>query len=153
MHTHSGVYLSLRGTTYANNSAIQITEVGETNPDTDLNDGLQCITDRMPCCRTAFRAGEWYMYTPDRTVVPGSSDVDFYRNRGGDDGTVNLNRLSGVMMPTGLFCCEVPDALDIMQSVCANIGELVGYYYGYFLLLMIDIQVLASMYGSLVVQL
>ena len=153
MRTHSGVYLSLRGTVYANNSAIQITEVGETNPDTDLNDGLQCITDRMPCCRTAFRAGEWYMYTPDRTVVPGSSDVGFYRNRGGDDGTVNLNRLSGVMMPTGLFCCEVPDALDIMQSVCANIGELVGYYYGYFLLLMIDIQVLASMYGSLVVQL
>ena len=62
------------------------------------------------------------MYTPDRTVVPGPSDVDFYRNRGFDDGTVNLNRNSGVMMPTGLFCCEVPDATDIVQTVCAEIG-------------------------------
>jgi hypothetical protein len=48
----------------------------------------------------------------------------FYRARG-DDGTVNLNRLNtNVMMPTGLFCCEVPNALDIVQRVCASIGEL-----------------------------
>ena len=143
MHTHSGVYLSLKGVVYANNSAIQITEIGETNPDTDLNNGLQCITDRMPCCRFGLRAGEWYMYTPDRTMVPGqSADVSFYRNRGRDDGTVNLNRLSGVMMPTGRFCCEVPDALNVMQRVFANIGELAEfllYYYGYFLLLMIGL--------------
>ena len=107
---------------YANNSVIQITEIGETNPDTDLNDGLQCITDRMPCCRTAFRTGEWYF--PDMTMVPGPSlDVRFYRNRGYDDGTVNLNRKYGVMMPTGLFCCEVPDAAStsIMHRLCASI--------------------------------
>ena len=68
------------------------------------------------------------MYTPDRTVVPGLSiAVSFYRNRGFEDGTVNLNRLSGVMMPTGLFCCEVPNGLNIMQRVCANIGKLVGF--------------------------
>ena len=24
----------------------------------------------------------------------------------------------------GLFCCEVPDATAVTQSVCANIGEL-----------------------------
>ena len=61
-------------------------------------------------------------------MVPGlSTAVSFYRNRGFDDGTVNLNRLSGVMMPTGLFCCEVPDARDIMQTVCANIGELAEF--------------------------
>ena len=95
------------------------------------------------------------MYTPDRTMVPGPSAVSFYRNRGRDDGTINLNRLSGVMMPTGRFCCEVPDALDIMQRVCANIGELVGFLMVTFYCsrLIFDIQVLASMYGSLVVQL
>ena len=112
---------------YANNSAIQITEIGETNPDTDLNDGLQCITDRMPCCRNAFRTGEWYMYTPDRTMVPGLlTAVSFYRNRGYDDGTVNLNRNSGVMMPTGLFCCEVPNAAGHIQPLCANIGKILS---------------------------
>ena len=120
----AGVYLSLKGVVYANNSVIQITEIGETNPDTDLNEGLQCITDSMPCCRFTFRAGEWYMYTPGRTMVPGISDaVRFYRTRGHDDGTVNLNRRTGVMMPTGLFCCEVPSATEGDQTVCANIGK------------------------------
>ena len=66
------------------------------------------------------------MYTPGRTVVPGVSDaVRFYRNRGYDDGTVNLNRPDSVMMPTGLFCCEIPDSsLNFMQRLCATISEL-----------------------------
>ena len=123
----TGVYLSLKGVVYANNSVIQITEIGETNPDSDLNDGLQCITDRMPCCRITFRTGEWYMYTPERTMVPGpyyASGVSFYRNRGYEDGTVNLNRNSSVMMPlTGLFCCEVPNAAGDVQPLCVNIGK------------------------------
>lgn len=34
-----------------------------------------------------------------------------------------MNRLNTeVMMPTGLFCCEVPDATGTVQRVCANIG-------------------------------
>jgi hypothetical protein len=117
-----GVYLSLKGDIYANNSAIQITQIGETNPNTDLNDGLQCITDRMPCCRThSFQAGEWYMYTPNRITVPGpSTAASFYVNRGYDDGTINLNRNSTVMTPTGLFCCEVPNAAGEIQPLCAN---------------------------------
>jgi hypothetical protein len=87
------------------------------------NTGLQCITDRMLCCGHGYkdRAGEWFF--PDGTAVPRQdSAMTFYRNRG-DDGTVNLNRLSGIMMPTGLFCCEVPDAVDIVDRVCANIGK------------------------------
>ena len=48
--------------------------------------------------------------------------MTFYRNRG-DDGTVNLNRLSGIVMPTGLFCCVVPDSIGITNRVCANIGK------------------------------
>ena len=122
-HMYVGVYLSLKGVVYANNSMIRITDIGETNPDNDLNNGLQCITDRMPCCRNAFRAGEWYMYTPNRAIVPMlSTAVSFYRNRGYDDGTVNLNRPSGVIMPTGLFCCEVPDVAGDSRSLCVYIG-------------------------------
>ena len=117
----AGVYLSLRGVVYANNSAIQITEIGETN--TTSNTGLQCITDKMPCCLTEpDRFGEWFF--PDRvTTVPAQGGATtFYRNRG-DDGTVNLNRLdANVFMPTGLFCCVVPDAAGDTQHLCANIG-------------------------------
>ena len=122
----AGVYLSLSGVVYANNSAIQITVIGKTDPDADLNDGLQCITDRMPCCAaTEGRAGEWYF--PNGTLVPvlgtgTNMATAFYRNRG-DDGTVNLNRLNtNVLIPTGLFCCEVPDVAGDTQPLCANIG-------------------------------
>jgi hypothetical protein len=78
----------------------------------------------MPCCATAgVRAGEWFF--PNGMIVPNQGEASsFYRNRG-DDGTVNLNRLNAnVFMPTGLFCCEVPDALNNVQRLCANIGEL-----------------------------
>ena len=116
----AGVYLSLRGVIYANNSVIPITEIGETN--STSNSGLQCITDRIPCCRTPPRFGEWYF--PNGTAIPlQSAATTFYRSRG-DDGTVNLNRLStSVMYPIGMFCCEVPDATETTQRVCTNIGE------------------------------
>ena len=116
----AGVYLSLREVVYANNSAIQITEIGETNSMT--NSGLQCITDRMPCCSTApNRLGEWLF--PNGTTAPGPQEnpTTFYRNRG-DDGTVNLNRLNTNVSPVGLFCCDVPDAAGNIQPLCANIG-------------------------------
>ena len=123
-----GVYLSLNEKIYANNTIILITDIGETDstkspPDT--NKGLQCITDKMPCCRMMdSRAGEWFF--PDWKMVPGpmaSGDSGFYRNRGyNDDGTVNLNRRNNVTDPTGLFCCMIPDALNTSQYLCANIG-------------------------------
>ena len=86
---------------------------------------LQCITDRMPCCRSSPNtAGEWFF--PDGTMVPGQctgQGTTFCRNRGEDDGTVHLNRISNVMSPTGLFCCEVPDATGVMQRICARVCE------------------------------
>ena len=125
MILHAGVYLSLNGTNYPNNSVISITEIGETDPNSNQNDGLQCITDRRPCCRFRYRVGEWFF--PNGTKVPmrGSGATTFDRNRGRDDGTVNLNRLStDVMSPIGLFCCVVPDANDVSQTVCATISKI-----------------------------
>ena len=123
--TCSGVYLSLYGVVYANNSIIPITEIGSMTWSyyyTTSNNGLQCITDRMPCCFYEGRAGEWFF--PDGRRVPfGAGATTFFRNRG-DDGTVNLNRLNtSIMSPTGLFCCEVPDASGATQKICANIGD------------------------------
>ena len=125
----TGVYLSLNGAVYVNNSVILITEIGETNTMPSQNDGLQCITDRRPCCK-GQRIGEWYF--PNGTKVPiqgsGANSAEaFYRNRGLNDGTVYLNRVStDIMSPTGLFCCVVPDANNVSQSLCANIGKLLG---------------------------
>ena len=117
------MYLSLNGTVYANNSVIPITGIGVTNSSSST--GLQCVTDRISCCLTA-RVGQWYF--PDNMPVPvlgmgANRATMFFRNRG-DSGAINLNRVStDVMMPTGLFCCVVPDATNAMQRVCANIGE------------------------------
>ena len=130
IYQHTGIYLSLKGTVYANNSVISITEIGETDtpatPAHDSNNGLQCISDRMPCCRFGGgHVGEWFF--PDGTMVPGNGPT-FYRNRGGDDGTVNLNRANtNVVSPTGLFCCVVPDATGIDQTVCVSLGKTILY--------------------------
>ena len=115
---------------YTNNSVILITEIEQTlttNGVTDAaaNNGLQCITDRRPCCAAQpNRQGEWF-FPDDGGMVPKQDGATtFFRNRG-DDGTVNLNRVnSDVMMPTGRFCCVVPDAMDVDQTLCANIGKL-----------------------------
>ena len=107
------------------NSAVFISDIGDAD-----NNRLQCITDRTPCCSSLpNRAGEWY-FPDDGGIVPpiGSGDTMatmFFRDRG-DDGTVNLNRVSNdVMMPTGQYCCEVPDATGVNRMACAIICECV----------------------------
>jgi hypothetical protein len=120
---YSGVYLSLKGEVYANNSVIQITDIGETDYYYTSNTGLQCITDRMPCCASIeSRTGQWFFPNGMATVPNQGGATTFYRNRG-NDGTVNLNRINtDVTFPTGLFCCEVLDAVGIIHRLCANIG-------------------------------
>ena len=81
----------------------------------------------MPCCGKPNKFGEWW-FPGGTTIVPiKARDKPFYRNRG-NDGTVNLNlrnvTTDNVTIPTGLFCCVVPDANGDMQMVCANIGKL-----------------------------
>jgi hypothetical protein len=118
-----GVYFSLQETkSNTNSSIIQITEIGITDPSsTAQNGGLQCITDRRSCCRTN-QTGEWQF--PNGTIIPRYGSNSFYRNRGYDDGTVNLNRVStDVLQPTGLFCCTVPDTNNTNQTLCVNIGK------------------------------
>ncbi len=125
MCTFIGVYLSLKSTIYANNSVIAITEIGESDSDTTANEALQCITDKRPCCRTPpSRVGEWYF--PNRSFVPAiqNSHSSFYRSRS-DNGVINLNRdNANITSPEGWFCCEVLDAANMFQNLCAYISEL-----------------------------
>ena len=115
----SGVYLALRGVHITNNSNINIRNIGQTSD--DPNGALQCITDRIPCCRRQnIRHGEWYQ--PNGELVQGKFSITaFYRNRG-DNGEVSLSRPSGVIYPNGMFCCEVPDATNTNRTLCVNIS-------------------------------
>ena len=121
-HLHAGVYFSLRGRVYSNNSVILITEIGQSN------NGLQCVTDRMQCCQYPYGAGQWF-YPNGGTVSSyyyyyyayyyGES---FYRTRSDDSSVILYRYNSDIMSPTGLFCCMLPDARGNEQTLCANIG-------------------------------
>ena len=113
---------------YPNNSFILITEIGQTS-DTP-NNGLQCITDRRPCCSSpnvANRQGQWYF--PDNGgVVPRPGDNERFSRTRGVNGEVTLNRANNdVMMPTGRFCCVVPDAMSTEVTLCTNVGECISF--------------------------
>ena len=126
------MYFSLNEMIFGNNSIISISDIGN-----DQNNGaLQCITDRKPCCRNGSDVGEWYFPFPNGSKVPIRFEAEtFYRNRGFSDGAVNLHRLnSTVMSPTGLFCCQVPDANNEleMQLLCTYIGKIIKVIDHYF---------------------
>lgn len=120
----TGPYLSLRGGVQANNSAIFITGIGETLLGPNANTGLQCVTDRMPCCR-AEQLGEWF-FPNGSTVETKSSGSVLYQSRGLGDGTINLNRrtsIGDVLFPTGLYCCVAPTANGVKETLCVRIGK------------------------------
>ena len=98
MFSSSGLSIEFMGVTYANNSAIAITEVGKDD------DAVLCMTDLTPCCRTSQK-GNWRY--PDGTLVDNNLSGDgIYRNRG--TMVVRLHRRNSATTPTGQYCCEVP---------------------------------------------
>lgn len=108
----------MNGRVYANNSVITKAEITETA------NGLQCVTDKMPCCQMVPIVGGWHF--PNGSVIPEEGDhTTFFVSRG-DNGTVNLNHVdsSSVSSPSGRFCCEVPDANGLGQAQCALLSEL-----------------------------
>jgi hypothetical protein len=94
----------------------------ETNFGVAHNQGLQCITDRKPCCRNH---GEWHF--PNGTSVPTQDGARSFYRSSGNYGNISLNLLrSNKALPllTGTFCCVVPDANNLMDAACVEISEL-----------------------------
>ena len=122
LYHYPGKYLYFNGTVYANNSIILISKLVETGLEVAHNQGLQCITDRKPCCRNN---GEWLF--PNRTSVPIQDRARSFYKSSGNNGNVSLNLLrSNKLLPllTGTFCCIVPDANNLMDALCIEISEL-----------------------------
>ena len=108
--------LSLRGTTYYNNSIVTLDDIGESD------DALLCITDNAACCARdqspgRVTLGEWYY--PNETGVANSlvalPDVrwEFYRNR--DQSVVRMNRRRGGV--NGIYRCEIPDTTGVDHTI------------------------------------
>ena len=64
--------------------------------------------------------GQWYY--PDGLMVPNdAAGQDFYRTRGNNQ-TIYLNRKNDAQTPTGSFCCELPDNVDVTHTLCVSLG-------------------------------
>ena len=70
-----------------------------------------------------YRVGDW-LYPNDDRVVAHTSDLQKFGRDRSDNGEINLYRRDDeVISPTGRFCCRVPDASGVEQTVCVNVGE------------------------------
>ena len=79
-----------------------------------------CRTNRSPCCRTN-KFGEWTHN--NKTGGNRGKPEDHYRTRD-DVQQIHLSRramYSGTRR-TGVFCCELPDANNVTQRQCVEIG-------------------------------
>ena len=99
---------------------IHISEIGE------REDALHCITDLRECCKnsqTLYEGalGNWF-YPNDSavgTLQRFTSDQGFYKNR--DRSVVLLHRKGNITVPTGQFCCDIPDATNETVKICINV--------------------------------
>ena len=117
-----GVRLTLNGAVIANDSYVNIGEVGVGHA------ALLCHTDQSGCC-FSNQKGHWYF--PNGTTVEsltnninaGRHTNIFIRNRG--TGVVRLNRFQSPL-ERGRFYCVVPDAKNMDQTLYVNIGMFIA---------------------------
>ena len=76
---------------------------------------LLCLTNRPACCRSPYAEngrGNWFF--PNGTRVPSTGmQWDFHRTRG--HSMVRLQRRRGGV--NGIYRCEIPDAMNVNQSL------------------------------------
>jgi hypothetical protein len=120
----SGIGLSLHGAVIANDSYVNVNDIGDQD-----HDALLCHTDKVSCCTSMIgqqRAGEWYypngttVGTIGQSIYTGHTSY-FFRSR--LTQTVLLRRVNHPS-ERGKFCCEVPNAYNLIQSICVNVGML-----------------------------
>ena len=116
----TGIWLTLNGVQYTNNSVVNITDIGTGSA------ALMCTTTYKPCCFSGPSPGtHWYF--PNGSRVGRFDTLPYYRNRtdngvpsNAPPGIVLLHRNSGATT-TGVFRCDIPDASGTFQSLYVGI--------------------------------
>ena len=105
-----GVHIQLNREIIEENCSVSITDIGENDA------AVFCVTDNVGCCRGRFGGvGEWYFPNNERVGTMGGGG-SFYRDR--SQRVVRLNRRYDAIMPTGSFCCEIPDVNNVTRRIC-----------------------------------
>ena len=104
------MYLLLKENLVTNISQVQIDGIGD-----GYNEALLCVTDfhkfNNNNINETFEYGNWYF--PNKSLVETSGDIYISRGR----GVVRLHRAENVTTPSGVFCCEIPDANGTIQKI------------------------------------
>ena len=129
VHSQTFPRLSFMGQTLANNSYVDISQVGRPNIP-DGGESVQCITDLSTCCTNGqgFHRGDWYFPNGDRLPF-NAPDVGIFEFRGSQ--RVDIRRRNNANSPTGIYHCDVPtnavhDDSDISVSDTVYVGLYTG---------------------------
>ncbi len=115
-------------------TVISVQDIGELQADfSNTNEALACRTDRRPCCSTQpNRFGDW---TYDNGTIIGARrniGIDYFRSRD-DSQMIYLSlRSSATNPPTGEFCCVIPNSLNVVQTMCIDLGNYCIYCSSYY---------------------
>ncbi len=115
-------------------TVIYVHDIGELQTDfSNTNEVVACRTDKRPCCSTPpNRFGDWTYNNGTIIGNRANSGIDYFRSRD-DNQMIYLSlRSSTTNPPTGEFCCEIPDSLNVMQTMCINLGNSRIYYSSYY---------------------
>ena len=86
-----------------------------------------CVTDRVACCESP-ELGNWYYPNGTRVVLVDDFIARFQSNRGQNEVNGNEQFYGSVRLwqkytpnERGLFHCELPDAENVIHTLCVNI--------------------------------
>ena len=108
--------MKLQNMVYSNNSDILINDIGSGN-----QESLRCLTDHAQCCRDGT-VGQWF-YPNGSAVRLKADNQTFYMSADSERVRLHRSDYHDASYPTGLFCCELPDATSKIIRICVNIGE------------------------------
>ena len=129
VHSQTFPRLSFDGTTLANHSYVDISQVGRPDVGGGGGEGVQCVTDLTTCCTSpqGFHRGDWYF--PDGTRLPfPATNVNTFEVR--ETQRVNLRRNTDANSPTvGIYRCDIPtNAVHDNTDISVRDTVYVGLY-------------------------
>ena len=103
VHCQPAPYVSFMGQNLANNSYVDLGQVGN---DASGSDSVQCHTDLSTCCTNVDgpHHGDWYF--PDGTRLGFAGGGDIFEDRGSQ--RVDLHRRNNAISPVGIYRCDIP---------------------------------------------